>query len=138
MCSKQNDVDVDVTMGRILRRTRLTSGLTLVSLAERCDVTYQQLQKYETGANRISVSRLFLLARALGVTPTEMIANVQEQVDSDEEQIIDARLEHLQFARPEYCQKIIASLASIDNIDVLESVVNLLNVLNQDNGHAEP
>lgn len=135
MCSKQNGIDI--TMGRILRHTRLASGLTLMSLADKCGVTYQQLQKYETGTNRISVSRLFLLSRALGVTPAEMIANVQERVDSGEGKIVNAEQEPLQFAKPEYCRKIIADLAFIDNTDVLQSVINLLKVLHQDNEHPE-
>ena len=48
-----------------LRRNLL--GLTLETLAKAVGVTYQQLQKYERGVNRVGASRLFTLGRALEV-----------------------------------------------------------------------
>jgi transcriptional regulator with XRE-family HTH domain len=48
-----------------LRRTEL--GLTQEQLAEALEVSYQQIQKYETGANRVSAGRIFEIARKLGV-----------------------------------------------------------------------
>ncbi len=44
-----------------------TCGLTLQTLAKAVGVTYQQLQKYERGVNRIGASRLFNLSRVLDV-----------------------------------------------------------------------
>ena len=40
-----------------------------MSLGRKLDVTFQQVQKYENGANRISASKLFMIATALGVEP---------------------------------------------------------------------
>jgi len=48
-----------------LRRNLL--GMTLETLAKAVGVTYQQLQKYERGVNRVGASRLFILGRALEV-----------------------------------------------------------------------
>ncbi len=48
---------------------RLMVGLSQSKLAELLDVTFQQVQKYEKGANRIGASRLQLLARVLDVPP---------------------------------------------------------------------
>ena len=69
--------DIDLVIGNVLRQTRLSAGYTLQALAERSGVTYQQIQKYETGANRLSVSRLVLLTNALGMTPAEFLLKVQ-------------------------------------------------------------
>jgi transcriptional regulator with XRE-family HTH domain len=58
---------VDVHVGGRVRALRKHAKLSLCALAERAGVTYQQLQKYETGANRISSSTAFALAQALEV-----------------------------------------------------------------------
>ena len=58
---------LDVLVGRRVRERRLALGLTVQELAAVLGVPYQQLHKYETGANRLPAGRLFLLAEALGV-----------------------------------------------------------------------
>ena len=58
---------VDVHIGQRLRMRRKLAGLSQEQLAERLGVTFQQVQKYEKGTNRISASRLFGAARLLSV-----------------------------------------------------------------------
>src|SRR3954470_6601325 len=58
---------LDALVGKRARERRLALGLTQQQLAEMVGITYQQLHKYETGANRLPAGRLFLVARALGV-----------------------------------------------------------------------
>jgi transcriptional regulator with XRE-family HTH domain len=58
---------LDALVGKRARERRLALGLTQQQLAEMVGITYQQLHKYETGANRLPAGRLFLLAGALGV-----------------------------------------------------------------------
>eukprot|EP01035_Chromulina_nebulosa_P005144 gene5145-6981_t len=59
--------EIDIHLGRRLRRRRRLLGLTQQELAETCGVRFQQIQKYECGANRISASRLWQLSEALEV-----------------------------------------------------------------------
>ena len=59
--------DIDVHIGRRVRRRRRLLGLTQEQLAGACGVRFQQIQKYECGANRVSAARLRRLARALEV-----------------------------------------------------------------------
>jgi len=59
--------DVDIYVGKRLRRRRRLLGLTQQDLAGQVGVRFQQIQKYECGANRITASRLFSLATALNV-----------------------------------------------------------------------
>jgi len=61
-------VQVMRTVGKRLRSRRRLLGLSQMKLAETCGVTFQQIQKYETGAVAISASRLWKLAAALGVS----------------------------------------------------------------------
>ena len=60
-----NPIDVHVGSRMRLRRTLL--GMSLQKLGEAIGLTYQQVQKYERGSNRIGASRLFDLARVLDV-----------------------------------------------------------------------
>jgi len=57
--------DVDIHLGRRLRSRRRLLGLTQLQLALAVGVRFQQIQKYECGANRMSASRLWLLAQFL-------------------------------------------------------------------------
>ncbi len=57
---------IDRSIGKKIYYLRLAKGLSRQQLAEKIGVTHQQLQKYEKGINRISVSRLTLIAQALG------------------------------------------------------------------------
>jgi transcriptional regulator with XRE-family HTH domain len=59
--------DIDLHLGKRLRRRRRLLGLTQQQLAGACGVRFQQIQKYECGANRISAARLFQLSEALEV-----------------------------------------------------------------------
>ncbi|MFN3524036.1 MAG: helix-turn-helix domain-containing protein [Phenylobacterium sp.] len=56
---------MDVALGAAVRIRRRTIGMSQEALAEQCNVSFQQIQKYENGANRISFSRLVQIARAL-------------------------------------------------------------------------
>jgi transcriptional regulator with XRE-family HTH domain len=58
---------VDVHVGHRLRQRRVAVGLTQDRLARAVGITFQQVQKYERGTNRIVASRLFELARVLEV-----------------------------------------------------------------------
>ena len=57
--------DIDLHLGRRLRRRRRLLGLTQQQLALKVGIRFQQIQKYECGANRISAARLWELAEAL-------------------------------------------------------------------------
>ncbi|MEL6828802.1 MAG: helix-turn-helix transcriptional regulator [Pseudomonadota bacterium] len=58
----------DLHVGKRLRRRRRLLGMTQQDLASQVGVRFQQIQKYECGANRITASRLYALSRALGVS----------------------------------------------------------------------
>lgn len=58
---------VDMHVGRRVRYRRWVVGMSQQALAAELGVTFQQIQKYEIGANRISASRLWAIARLLGV-----------------------------------------------------------------------
>ena len=64
----------DVLIGQKLRALRLDRGLSQSDLGDLVGITFQQLQKYENGANRISAGRLARVAAALKVPVTAFYA----------------------------------------------------------------
>ena len=62
-----SEENINSQVGARLRTRRQLMGLTQEKLAEQLGVTFQQVQKYENGSNRISASRLFELAGLLNV-----------------------------------------------------------------------
>jgi len=58
---------VDVHVGKRIRHRRWMNGTTQQQLAERVGIKFQQIQKYETGMNRVSASRLWDIAKVLDV-----------------------------------------------------------------------
>ena len=57
---------LDFVLGRKLRTARTEAGLSQQALAAKLGITFQQIQKYEKGANRIAASRLVSIASVLG------------------------------------------------------------------------
>jgi transcriptional regulator with XRE-family HTH domain len=58
---------IDLHIGQRLRHRRWLQGMTQLQLAEAVGIRFQQIQKYESGANRVSASRIWDLAQALNV-----------------------------------------------------------------------
>ena len=72
---------VDVHVGKRVRHRRWMVGMTQQQLGDIVGIKFQQIQKYETGMNRISASRLWDIAQALGVS----ISFFFEGFDEDEQ-----------------------------------------------------
>ena len=58
---------VDAHVGKRLRHRRLLAGMTQQQIAQHVGIKFQQIQKYETGANRVSASRLWDISETLEV-----------------------------------------------------------------------
>ncbi|WP_374472544.1 helix-turn-helix domain-containing protein [Phenylobacterium sp.] len=67
---------VDIAVGARIRLLRKVRGLSQQALAEAAGVTFQQIQKYERGANRVSASMLSRIAKTLGAPVSEMFGEV--------------------------------------------------------------
>lgn len=62
---------VDTHVGTLVRERRMAIGLSQEKLGDALGLTFQQIQKYEKGTNRISSSRLMQIANVLGVPPMD-------------------------------------------------------------------
>ena len=72
---------VDVHVGKRIRQRRWLIGMTQQKLAEMVGIKFQQIQKYETGANRVSASRLWDIADVLGVQVAFFFEGIKAQQD---------------------------------------------------------
>jgi transcriptional regulator with XRE-family HTH domain len=78
MIEKLTDDDIERRIGALVRARRKAAGLTQSDVAQALGTSYQQIQKYEAGKNRISVSAMTRIAKALGTTAAEIVAEVEK------------------------------------------------------------
>ena len=81
---------VDVHVGARIRTRRLLLGMNQETLANALGLTFQQVQKYEGGANRVSASRLAEVAEVLGVSVSYFFSDLElagDTVTSGEQEI---------------------------------------------------
>ena len=72
-------VDYTVQIARNLKNIRVISGYTQTEVARAIGVSYQQIQKYESGANRISAEKLFALKVFYGANIEEFFAGPKDE-----------------------------------------------------------
>ena len=72
---------VDVHVGTQLKKLRVRRQLSQQALAELLDLTFQQIQKYEGGKNRLSASRMYEISRHLQVTPSYFFEGINPKLD---------------------------------------------------------
>jgi len=73
---------VDVHVGKRIRHRRWLAGMTQQQLAQAVGIKFQQIQKYETGANRVSASRLWDIADALDVEVSFFFEGLEQEEEA--------------------------------------------------------
>ena len=86
---------VDKLVGRNIRVLRLAKGLSQTELADELGVTFQQVQKYEKGTNRVGSGRLLKISGILGVKITDFFEGTDRVHDTARRSVFD------QLAQPE-------------------------------------
>ena len=82
----EQDIEVDVHVGLRLREARTLKNWTQTELGERVGLSFQQIQKYENGANRIGASRLWHLSQILELPVSYFFEGLEsgKRVDADD------------------------------------------------------
>ncbi len=124
---------VDRRLGQRVRTRRLEIGLSQEKLAELLGVTFQQVQKYEKGVNRMAASRLFAISAALEMPIARFFDGISQAraggvAEAEDDFIHDA------LATPEGAQ-LMTLFASIKNAKVRRRVIDLVRALTEE---AEP
>jgi len=122
---------IDKKLGQRVRTRRLEIGMSQESLADLLGVTFQQVQKYEKGVNRIAASRLHDIAAALGLPVAKFFEGIGGKAsaggvaESSRDYIDDA------LATPEGAQ-LMALFASIKSRKVRKQVLDLVKALTEE------
>jgi transcriptional regulator with XRE-family HTH domain len=111
--------DVDRRLAARIRKRRLEAGLSQVQLAGRLGVTFQQVQKYENGKNRISAGRLLAICRALEVSAVDILSNLDGRA---------ARPAKADY--PAEMQRVVEAFVAIEDSATRQKVVALLQSIN--------
>jgi transcriptional regulator with XRE-family HTH domain len=118
---------VDRKVGQRVRSRRLEIGMSQERLAELLGVTFQQVQKYEKGVNRIAVSRLWDISLALELPVSRFFEGVATRgVAENRQDYVDDAL-----ATPEGAQ-LMALFASIKSPKVRRKVLELVRTLTEE------
>lgn len=75
---------IDVIVGANMRSIRLQRGLSQQELGRALGITFQQIQKYEKGTNRLSASRMVHMAGVLGVRPEAFLQGTRSHPSKDQ------------------------------------------------------
>ena len=111
---------IDSQIGERLRDRRVALGMTQSDLAEKLDLSYQQLQKYETASNRISAGRLWQIAKILQVEPSYFFDGVEDTAGY-------ANLEH--GGRRRAALEVVKNFEKIQNTEIRSSAGALIKAL---------
>lgn len=69
MKSKSKSTQIDLYFGAVLKLLRTEHGLSQVALGQKMNISFQQVQKYETGRNRLAASRIYEISKIFNVSP---------------------------------------------------------------------
>ena len=84
---------IDVYVGTKIRLTRAARGISQQQLSDMLSISFQQLQKYERGINRISASRLWEISQALGVKISYFFEGADAEETEEMEEISTRTIE---------------------------------------------
>ncbi|MBO0765990.1 MAG: helix-turn-helix transcriptional regulator [Hyphomicrobiaceae bacterium] len=127
---------IDIHVGSRVRFRRMLLGMSQEKLGERLGLTFQQVQKYEKGINRIGASRLFDLAQVLGV-PVQFFyeeAPVPEARMAATDSVADGPDEHsiVEFLRSRDGLELNRAFVRIPDLKARRAIVDLVRSLAND------
>ena len=124
---------IDVHVGSRLRMRRMLVGMSQEKLGESLEVTFQQVQKYERGANRISASRLFDISHILDVPvqyffddikPARRRKKSQRRKHVDTAQVVS-------FLSTSDGAQLIRTFSEIDNAQIRRNIIDLVKSISE-------
>ncbi len=123
---ERRPAEVDVHVGARIRMRRRFLGLTQQTLAESLGLTFQQVQKYERGANRVSASKLHEIARALQVRASFFFEGLADTVGDQQDAARGAEKSIREFLMTAEGQELAALYPRIHQSRVRRQVLELV------------
>ena len=130
--SERGPEEVDVHVGARVRMRRRFLGLTQQALAESLNLTFQQVQKYERGANRVSASKLYEIARALQVPVPYFFEGLAETGSAADDEARGAELSIREFLMTSEGQELASLYPRIEASRLRRQVLELVRTIAED------
>ncbi|MBI1330263.1 MAG: helix-turn-helix domain-containing protein [Alphaproteobacteria bacterium] len=123
--NKRTTTEYDTHIGYQIRRLRLLAGMSQEQLGTGLGVSFQQIQKYENGTNRISAGRLYVAARVLGIRVADFYTELEEVKRSRASQ--DERMTQLtKFVRTRQGARLNLAFLRPENRHIRKQIIDLL------------
>jgi len=116
---------VDVEVGHRIRIERLARGLSQTALANQLGVTFQQVQKYEKGVNRVGAGRLTKIAEVLGV-PVGTFFSGKEMLEGDDSKPSADAASPLKLLTVSGAFRLLRAYSEIEDTTLRRSIVDLV------------
>ena len=125
---------IDVHVGGRVRLRRMLVGMSQEKLGERLGLTFQQVQKYEKGANRIGASRLFQISQILGVPVQFFFEDMSEDIKSEKSGFSEADDSPyvMDFVSSSEGLQLNRAFTAIDDAKVRRRVLDLIKALSSE------
>jgi transcriptional regulator with XRE-family HTH domain len=115
---------IDRVVGQRIRWRRRELKLTQERLGELLELTFQQVQKYEKGVNRVSAGRLYEIAGVLGVPVSYFFDGAEEFLGAEQAEVAEDDSEpHAPVMTPEMLE-LISAFQKIEDISLRKSLLN--------------
>lgn len=115
---------VDIHVGKRLRLRRKTLGLSQADLGRQVGVTFQQIQKYERGTNRMGASRLWEFAQALQIPINYFFDSYRKEEDNTKHNFLESNLLESREA-----QLLVCAYYEIPNQKLRKTIVSLIRAI---------
>jgi transcriptional regulator with XRE-family HTH domain len=118
---------VDIVVGTNLRMMRTSVKMSQTVLADKVNITFQQIQKYERGDNRIGASRLWEFCKIFDCKPNAFFVGVEGEASSEAEAVLDAQRTDL-YQHPRG-PAIASAFLKINNRDIENQIIAMCRTL---------
>ena len=125
-----------IDLGKIIKQLRMQLGMTQSQLAEKINVSYQQIQKYEKGESQISLLRYIEIAKALETAPHVLLEKLISQRISEPDSDYTTDKTQKLIVTPEE-KKLISYFRNIKDKDVKNNMIKLMKSLLESNSLKE-
>jgi transcriptional regulator with XRE-family HTH domain len=120
---------IDVHVGKRLRGRRTMLGLSQEALASKLSISFQQLQKYERGANAMNARRLYQLSQLLGTSVAYFFEGLERRPKDGEVAGDSARIERLPPALDRDTMEMVKALTRIKDRKLRRSLAGLMRAI---------
>lgn len=126
--NKKTPTEIDREIGRRIKARRNQLGMNQQMLAERIGVSYQQVQKYENGTDRVGASRLFMIAKALSSDVSEFYESGPGQL-REPGVAYDHGIDAQRIMASEEGRALVRAFLSIEDFEVRRKLMELASAL---------